>query len=79
VSSTEYIDDRLPANGKNVAVVVGGPAGISAAYYLVKSGYVVTLMAMVNRCDNRESSSRDSYRHMHRVQLIGMRPKCWAG
>ena len=42
-SSTEYIDDRLPPKGKRVAVVGGGPAGISAAYYLTKSGYEVTI------------------------------------
>ena len=43
VSATEYIDDRLPAKGKRVAVVGGGPAGISAAFYLAKTGYEVTI------------------------------------
>lgn len=33
----------LPANGKRVAVVGGGPAGLTCAYYLVLKGYGVTL------------------------------------
>ncbi len=32
-----------PANGNKVAVVGGGPAGLTAAYYLVLKGYAVTL------------------------------------
>jgi formate dehydrogenase major subunit len=32
-----------PANGKKVAVVGGGPAGLTCAYYLVLKGYTVTL------------------------------------
>ena len=42
-SSTEYFDDRQPAKGKRVAIVGGGPAGISAAFYLAKTGYDVTI------------------------------------
>ena len=32
-----------PANGKKVAVVGGGPAGLTCAYYLLLRGYTVTL------------------------------------
>ena len=32
-----------PANGKKVAVVGGGPAGLTCAYYLVLKGYAVSL------------------------------------
>jgi formate dehydrogenase major subunit len=32
-----------PANGRKVAVVGGGPAGLTCAYYLVLKGYTVTL------------------------------------
>jgi formate dehydrogenase major subunit len=32
-----------PANGKKVAVVGGGPAGLTCAYYLILKGYAVTL------------------------------------
>ena len=42
-SSTEYVEDRRPDNGKRVAVVGGGPAGISGAFYLAKTGYDVTI------------------------------------
>jgi len=47
VSDLEY--DRLPPpkvtpkNGKKVAVVGGGPAGLTCAYYLAKMGYSVTI------------------------------------
>ncbi|MDO4328984.1 MAG: putative selenate reductase subunit YgfK [Lachnospiraceae bacterium] len=33
-----------PKNGKKAAVVGGGPAGLSAAYFLAKAGYQVTLL-----------------------------------
>ena len=42
-NSTEYYEDRLPPNGKRVAVVGGGPAGVTASFYLAKSGYEVTI------------------------------------
>ncbi len=32
-----------PSNGKKVAVVGGGPAGLTCAYYLILKGYAVTL------------------------------------
>ncbi len=34
---------EIKANGKKAAVVGGGPAGLSAAYFLAKGGYQVTL------------------------------------
>ncbi len=39
----EFIEDRREYNGKRVAIVGGGPTGLSAAYYLGRSGYRVTL------------------------------------
>ena len=33
----------MPSNGKNVAIIGGGPAGLTAAYYLVLRGYGVTI------------------------------------
>jgi formate dehydrogenase major subunit len=48
VSDLEY--DRLPApepapaNGKRVAVIGGGPAGLTCGYYLRQKGYAVTIL-----------------------------------
>lgn len=38
-----FIDKPKPATGHNVAVIGGGPAGLSAAYSLRKQGHSVTL------------------------------------
>lgn len=38
-----FKEDRLKENGRSVAIVGGGPAGLSAAYYLGRSGYKVTV------------------------------------
>lgn len=37
-----------PANGKRIAVIGSGPAGISAAWYLQKAGYAVTVFEKEN-------------------------------
>lgn len=39
----DFTEDRKEDNGRSVAIVGGGPAGLSAAYYLGRSGYRVTL------------------------------------
>ena len=41
--SAPYLPDRRPASGKRVAIVGGGPAGLSAAYYLLSLGDACTL------------------------------------
>ncbi len=46
VPEAEYagiLRDDTPANGRKVAIIGTGPGGLSAAYYLVKLGYAVTL------------------------------------
>lgn len=42
-SARPWRPEVAPANGKRVAVVGGGPAGLSAAYYLAVRGYAVTI------------------------------------
>jgi formate dehydrogenase major subunit len=38
-----WIPAVAPANGRKIAVVGGGPAGLTCAYYLTLTGYAVTL------------------------------------
>lgn len=40
----EVIPETKPANGKKVAIVGAGPAGLSAAFYLAKEGYSATIL-----------------------------------
>ncbi len=42
-SDTPYTAEAAPATGKKVAVIGGGPAGLSAAYYLRLAGHTVTI------------------------------------
>jgi glutamate synthase (NADPH/NADH) small chain len=43
--SEDYVQPRIPSrNGKNVAVIGGGPAGLSAATQLNQRGYKVTVL-----------------------------------
>ncbi|GLI57813.1 hypothetical protein PM10SUCC1_33270 [Propionigenium maris DSM 9537] len=39
----EFSEDRLEDKGRSVAIIGGGPAGLSAAYYLGRTGYRVTI------------------------------------
>ena len=43
VNNKEYTESKLDSNSKKIAIVGGGPAGISASYYLAKTGYDVTI------------------------------------
>jgi len=36
-------EDKLESNGKKIAIIGSGPAGLSAAYFLGRSGYNVTI------------------------------------
>ena len=42
-AETRYVPEAKEKNGKKVAVVGAGPAGLSAAYYLASEGYGVTV------------------------------------
>lgn len=39
----EFSEDKLEDKGRSVAIIGGGPAGLSAAYYLGRTGYTVTI------------------------------------
>lgn len=39
----DFKEDKLDSNGKKIAIVGSGPAGLTAAYYLAKTGYEVVI------------------------------------
>ncbi|MEO2068128.1 MAG: NADPH-dependent glutamate synthase [Desulfurobacteriaceae bacterium] len=43
MSGIEWKEEKLPDTGKKVAIIGGGPAGLSAAYFLAKKGHRVTI------------------------------------
>jgi NADPH-dependent glutamate synthase beta subunit-like oxidoreductase/Pyruvate/2-oxoacid:ferredoxin oxidoreductase delta subunit/ferredoxin len=51
-----------PATGKKVAVVGGGPCGLTAAYYLAKKGHDVTLIERYPTCGGMLSYGIPAYR-----------------
>ncbi len=40
---TKLIKEKLPTTGKQIAIVGAGPAGLTAAYYLIRLGHAVTI------------------------------------
>lgn len=36
-------DDKMPYNGKRIAIIGAGPAGLASAWFMVKQGYSVTI------------------------------------
>ncbi len=51
-----------PSTGKKVAVIGGGPCGLTAAYYLAKKGHDVTVMERYPTCGGMLSYGIPSYR-----------------
>ncbi len=43
-SASPYVPRRAPATGKRVSVVGAGPAGLTAAYHLLRGGHDVTVL-----------------------------------
>jgi len=39
----KLIKEKLPSTGKKIAIVGAGPAGLTAAYYLVRLGHTITI------------------------------------
>jgi NADPH-dependent glutamate synthase beta subunit-like oxidoreductase/Pyruvate/2-oxoacid:ferredoxin oxidoreductase delta subunit len=53
---------HLPSTGKKVAVVGGGPAGLTAAYYLQKQGHDVTIKEALPKAGGMTQYGIPSYR-----------------
>jgi len=51
-----------PVTGKRVAVVGGGPAGLTAAYYLAKKGHAVTVFEALSRAGGMMAVGIPDYR-----------------
>lgn len=43
LDSEDFTEEKRPANNKKIAIAGAGPCGLSAAYYLARSGYDVTI------------------------------------
>jgi len=43
------VPECAPSTGKKVAIVGGGPAGLTAAYYLAQLGHEVTVFDMMEK------------------------------
>ncbi|MGD0900509.1 MAG: FAD-dependent oxidoreductase, partial [Thermoguttaceae bacterium] len=52
-SADPYRPACLPATGRRVAVVGGGPTGLAAAYYLAQRGHAVTIFEEADRLGGR--------------------------
>ncbi len=57
-----YIEKKLEPKGKSVAIVGAGPAGLTAAYYLAKSGYEVKIYEAENRVGGMLAMGIPEYR-----------------
>ena len=49
LKSDSYIPEVKPSTGKKIAVIGGGPAGLTAAYYLTIMGHSVTVYDMMDK------------------------------
>ncbi|MBQ5629962.1 MAG: FAD-dependent oxidoreductase, partial [Ruminococcus sp.] len=49
LKSDSYVPECKPASGKTVAIIGGGPAGLTAAYYLTIMGHSVTVYDMMDK------------------------------
>ena len=58
---SQYVK-AAPATGKKVAVVGGGPCGLTGAYYLAKKGHAVTLYERYPTCGGMLSYGIPAYR-----------------
>ena len=49
LKSDSYVPELMPSTGKKVAIIGGGPAGLTAAYYLAIMGHSVTVYDMMEK------------------------------
>ncbi len=49
LKAESYLPEKQPATGKKVAVIGGGPAGLTAAFYLTIMGHSVTVYDMMDK------------------------------
>ena len=49
LNSESYVPECKPATGKKVAIIGGGPAGLTAAFYLTIMGHEVTVYDMMEK------------------------------
>ena len=49
LKSDSYVPEVKPATGKKIAVIGGGPAGLTAAFYLTIMGHSVTVYDMMDK------------------------------
>lgn len=49
LKSDSYIPEKQESSGKKVAIIGGGPAGLTAAYYLTIMGHSVTVYDMMDK------------------------------
>lgn len=62
-----YVPEIAPANGKKVAIIGGGPGGLTAAYYLRKGGTEVTVYDMMPKMGGMLRYGIPEYRLPKRV------------
>jgi ferredoxin len=61
-SPAKYLPARKPSTGKSIAIVGSGPAGLAAAYYLLRQGHACTLF-------DRQPQPGGSLRHLDEKTL----------
>ena len=66
--------DEIQENGHSVAIVGGGPAGLSAAFFLRKKGYEVTILEKESELGGMMRFGTVSYTHLATTPF-----KAWDG
>ncbi len=62
LESGKFTEDKKSPNGKTVAIIGAGPAGLTAAYFLQRSGYQVDIYEALDRAGGMLAMTVPSYR-----------------